>query len=415
MLLYYQSHIPAADRRWVWAGYWAHIVSAFVLILLTLHVLGGGDMQIYYRFGESLAHYIRNDPGRWGPEVVKLILQFEAEIPIALYGSEGTTTTSMIGLTSIFLVATNYSIYGVGLLFSLIAFSGQLGMYAAFRHHFPPAYRARVLIGTLLVPSAVFWTSGVVKEAVALGGMGWMIYGLHLLICEKRRWRALFFLVVGGVLVAVAKSYILFVMSAAAGGWYYWDRTMRAKGRVEIAAKPFQLAMVGALAVLAMIGLGQIFPRYSFDAIAEETALLQERGEEIQGGSSYSLGDGETKSLTGQLAFAPLALTASLFRPFIFEAHNLVALINALETTVILWLWLIILRRRGVKRTWELLRSSPALIFCAIFVALFGLGVGLGTTNLGTLSRYRVPMMPLYGLLLLMLLPLKPRRSDGPG
>src|SRR5690606_34796627 len=152
-----------------------------------------------------------------------------------------------------------------------------------------------------------------------------------------------------------------------------------------------QIAMLGVVGVGAMIGLGQIFPQYSLDSLAEETANLQYQGERIQGGSSYSMGDGSTTSLAGQLAFAPLAVSASLFRPFIFEAHNAVAAINALETTVVLFLWVRILWILGARGAWRALRASPPLMFCVVFVLLFGLGVGLATTNLGTLSRYRVP------------------------
>jgi hypothetical protein len=48
-------------------------------------------------------------------------------------------------------------------------------------------------------------------------------------------------------------------------------------------------------------------------------------------------------------------------------------------------------------------RQSPALMFCAVFVMTFGVAVGLSTLNLGTLSRYRIPMMPFFFVLLLVL------------
>jgi hypothetical protein len=47
--------------------------------------------------------------------------------------------------------------------------------------------------------------------------------------------------------------------------------------------------------------------------------------------------------------------------------------------------------------------NNPVLLFCAVFIVLFGVAVGLAAPNLGTLSRYRVPMMPMYGFLLLSL------------
>jgi hypothetical protein len=37
-------------------------------------------------------------------------------------------------------------------------------------------------------------------------------------------------------------------------------------------------------------------------------------------------------------------------------------------------------------------------------VLLFGTGVGLATTNLGTLMRYRMPLIPFFAMLLVALL-----------
>ncbi len=52
----------------------------------------------------------------------------------------------------------------------------------------------------------------------------------------------------------------------------------------------------------------------------------------------------------------------------------------------------------------ETIKKSPLLLFCIAFVGSFAVCVGLATSNLGSLSRYRVPMMPFYATLLLVLL-----------
>lgn len=47
--------------------------------------------------------------------------------------------------------------------------------------------------------------------------------------------------------------------------------------------------------------------------------------------------------------------------------------------------------------------TNPFLSMCAGFTATFGVVVGLATTNLGTLSRYRAPMVPFFvGMLLVV-------------
>ena len=400
-----QNNTSERDRRIIWMCFWAHIASAFILIWLTYNVLGGGDIEVYYYYGEALSQFVERNPGRWAPEVLKLIFQLDAELPIHVYGSEGSSTTTMIGITCFLMLATGGAEYGTGLLFSLLAFSGQIGMYKAFRAHIPEEYQPRFLVAIFLVPSAVFWTSGVVKEAVAIGGMGWMVWGLHLWIVEKRRLIALIWLYVGGVLVSIAKAYVLFPMAIAGGIWWFWHHSLSTKGSVGVAAKPLYLIGAAAVAMVVMIGLGELFPQYSVAELGEEAAELQYQGQRVDGGSNYQMGDPTETSLGGQLAFAPVAISSALFRPMIVEAHNAVAIINGLEMLAVKLLWLVALYRRGFGGIWRLFRSSPALMFCAVFVLLFSLGVGLATTNLGTLSRYRVPMMPMYVMMLMMAVP----------
>jgi hypothetical protein len=47
--------------------------------------------------------------------------------------------------------------------------------------------------------------------------------------------------------------------------------------------------------------------------------------------------------------------------------------------------------------------EEPFLVFCVVFVITFGIAVGLTSTNLGTLSRYRSPILPFFAVLLLVL------------
>ncbi len=93
----------------------------------------------------------------------------------------------------------------------------------------------------------------------------------------------------------------------------------------------------------------------------------------------------------------------SLFRPLPFEVSNAAVLLNVVEMLMIMALWVRLLTVRPWRQTLRMITMSPALMFCVSFVLIFGTIVGLSTTNVGTLSRYRVPMMPMYVLLLLIL------------
>ncbi|MFU8803309.1 MAG: hypothetical protein ACNA8W_05830 [Bradymonadaceae bacterium] len=413
VVMFLQHLFPSRDRVYVWGCYLAHVVAAFTLITVSKAVYGRTDMSVYFEQGVMLAEYLSLNFKSYGPELLKLIFQMEDPyIPIDIFSTPGTSTTSMIGMSGVMMWLTNYSEFATGLAFSFLAFTGQICIYAVMRPQFPEAYRKRIAFATLFLPSVVYWSGGVVKEAVALGGLGWMMLGFSLFVAHRQRGWGLLLMGGGAVIVSISKAYILFPFAVGAAAWFYWDKSLKNTGRVAIVSKPFHMIGALILGLGGMILLGELFPMYSVENFAEEASRLQDVGSRNESaGSTYQMGDGETTTLTGQLLFAPMALMAALFRPFIFEAHNVMALINGLETFVVTLLFIQVLRTRGPRQTFQLLVSSPFLIFCIIFVLLFGLGVGLTTTNLGTLSRYRIPMMPMYVGLLLMLLPLKrPKR-----
>ena len=139
----------------------------------------------------------------------------------------------------------------------------------------------------------------------------------------------------------------------------------------------------------------------ALDNIADHAAHLQTVGRITTGGSSYQIGDGEARSFVQQLAFVPLAFVTALLRPFIFEVSSFANAVNALESTALLLTIMTIAWRRTFSQIRTLLQQYDILVFALCFTCLFAVGVGLSSTNLGTLSRYRSPMMPFYCLFLL--------------
>jgi hypothetical protein len=176
------------------------------------------------------------------------------------------------------------------------------------------------------------------------------------------------------------------------------------------------IGLGGLTAFGGVLALGRLFPEYAIDRFAEQAASYQEVGEHFAGGSTIELGDPSERSLLGQVAFAPLGLVNVLFRPFLFEVRNAQMLLNALETAVLTVLVGWALYRQRLRDLYDRIVSSPELVFCAAFTLTMGLAVGLTTTNLGTLSRYRVPMMPYFVFLTLVTASVRPRpASQGVG
>lgn len=379
------------------AAFAAHVFSAFVQIWFTKGLYGGGDLFGYTWSGETIAAVLRADFPRFGPEVLRLLFHQVAVLPVEGFGG-GSSTGAMQALAGFLTYFTSGSTYTLCLIVAVAAHFGTVALYQAFSASFPEMLHPRLAFASMLVPSLVFWSSALLKEAVAMAGLGYLMLGM-VRFKQKFSLLAAAQFAFGGLVIALIKAYILFPVVLAAGAWFYLE-SGNGKSRV---VQPAHLLFGMAVAASGVIVLGRLFPEYALDNLAEQAASHQEAGMLVRGASTYSIGDPTQTTLTGQLAFAPLALITSLFRPFLFESTNVQIGVNALETTAILFLSFRALLRRGLAGTWALLSRSPMLVFCTLFTLSFGVAVGLTTTNLGALSRYRMPLVPFLWALVLVL------------
>ncbi len=373
-------------------GLAAHLVAAIAQIWITSGVYGAGDMLGYHVQGVELARLLGYDFGLFAPEVVNVVFQRPALLPVPVIGV-GTPTGTMAGIAAFLVYVVGTSLYGVAATIAVGAFFGKLALHRALAADADASLRVPLFYAVVLVPSVVYWSAGLLKESVIIGPLGFLYASFRALVVERTP-RALVPLAICAVIVALIKPYILFACLAGAGAFLYGESARRA-GRAAV-IRPVPLAITASVAVGGVIGLGELFPEYALDQIAEAAAHEQAVGQRFQGGSSYTIGDPLARSVGGQLAFAPIAIVSSLFRPFPFEVRNAQLFVSALESTTVLLLFARAVLRRSWAAVWRDLTRSPMLMFCATFALTFGLPVGLATTNLGTLSRYRMPLLPFF-------------------
>ena len=389
------------ERRMIWWAFGAHLAGGLAQLGITLAIYAGGDSLGYFRRAGFYADLIRDAPFIWGPRV--LAHTFQIDIGWPLSGFAGTTSGSMTGLTVLPVLATGKSIVATFLCFALVAFFGKLLCYRAVRVSVPPEYRHRMCLAFLFLPSVVFWTSGILKESVAIAGLGLAMYGLAHVVYRHRVWRAAMMIGIGALFIGLVKPYILFPLSAAGGVWYFWQNGGARRQKL----KPVHFVVGAVLAVGGVIVLGELFPQYAYDNIGVEAARLQEIGTLVTGGTSYEIVEGSERSVAGQLAYAPLALATSLFRPLPFEIVNITSAVNAVEVFVFTLLFIRAWLAHGWRGLLRRIKSLPFMTFAFTFTLVAGIAIGLATTNLGTLSRYRVPMFPFYVAMIAYMFPLR--------
>jgi TM2 domain-containing membrane protein YozV len=397
------------EQRVIALTYAAHFLAGIAQVVIARGVYGGGDNLVYMSEGSLLARAIEIHPARFGRLWLDILLQRETNEAIEVLG-QGSSTGTMIAITAALALVLRYSLYGACLSVAVIAFLGKLVLYRVFRELLPEMVRARILIAVLAMPSAVFWSAGIQKEAFVVASMGPLWLGVHRIL-HGRPVRGAIFALIGVLPIALLKPYTLFALAIAAGVWVGLDRLrVRQGGTGAVRVRPVYLIVGAALAFGGVIVLGRVFPHYSTEKLAEDLAHHQHVGamltatmDSAGGGASYYSMGNESSSLQEQIAFAPLAAATALFRPLPFEANNGLAFVASLETFALTSVVCHLLARVGPRRAFAALMSSPVLCASLVFAVLFGMGVGLATTNFGSLSRYRMPLIPFYATLVLVL------------
>jgi hypothetical protein len=379
------------------ASYAAHVASAFVQVWLHDVYYAVSDMHAYMVNGRHIARLLSYDFVRFAPDIVRLALHVETSLPFEILG-EGTSTGTMSAVAGAICYFVEPTTLVANLVVGTFACFGQLALYKVGREVVEARDRGMLLVSTLLVPSVVFWSSVLAKEALVLGFFGILALAIFDALSGRRRVRGIIGAVLGAVGIAMLKPYVLFPFVVALAGWFYSVR--RATGRRM--SLPYLVA-AGLLGVLGLAVMSRLFPEFGVGQLAQTAALQQRFGTEAEGGSFVEMGNPDAQSLGDQLPYLPLALLNSLFRPFLFEARSPPMLAASLETTALVVLVLLLIRRFKWRRVRDAVMDSPILVFSMVFVLSFGLAVGLACTNLGTLSRYRMPMMPFYAAFVLLL------------
>ncbi len=394
----------------------------YFLPALTVRIIGalcvGLVYQFYYGGGDTLAYHSHGSRHLWEAIIESPVDGISLLFKNGGYGP-GTWDISnkvwywndpqsffVVRIAAVLDLLTFSSYSGTAVLFSVIAFVGGWMLFITFYKLYPHMHRW-IAISVLFIPTVVFWGSGIFKDTITLSALGIATYCFHAVLIEKRRNLFLLILMILAFwMIYSIKKYILLCFLPALLLW--WVSTFIANiSSLMFRAIVIPLAGIVALglAYYAVLKVGEDDPRYQITKLAETARITAYDirygwGARTGEGSGYTLGelDGTWQSM---VALAPEAINISLFRPYLWEVNNPLMLLSALEALVLLGLTLrTILRVRS-----KFLRyvQRPDLLFCLIFALVFAFAVGVSTFNFGTLSRYKIPMMPFYLLALGML------------
>ena len=386
----------------------------FFIPALTLKFIGaialGLIYQFYYHGGDTFnylyhAKVIRSAFDQSFATGFKMIFAANSDDPAFFaYKSrifwQTTSTEYFVARITAFLglfCDNNYT--ALAFFFAVASFSGMWALYMTMAKIRPHVYKE--LAWTMFyIPSLFFWGSGVLKDSLCLGALGWLFYGFYRGTIQKKNvGKSLAIGFLAAYLLIRIKIYILLCFLPAALLWVFNENSARIKkATLRKLAKPVYFTVGGAVAFFAAVNLTKGDDNFDVEKIGARSKITADylyQTSVQQEGSAYYLG-AQDGTLGGMAKLAPQAIATSLFRPFLWEARNPIMLLSALESAFFLFFTLRIFWRTGVGATLSLVGSTPVLLMSFIFALIFAASVGITSSNFGTLARYKIPLIPFY-------------------
>jgi hypothetical protein len=283
-----------------------------------------------------------------------------------------------IKVLSVFNIFSRGHYYINVIFYSFITLFGPIAIYRVMKDVYPGKQTA-VLVATFLIPSFLYWTSGIHKEGLIFTGIALIIFNIYFGLKENKiSFKRLFFILLGLLILLVLRNFLFVLIIPAILAWLLGSRFPKR----SLAIFSGTYIICGVL----FFTLRYISPSLDFPTAVVER---QKSFSQLQGGSGVPI-----KTLEpGFISFiksTPQAINLSTIRPYPSDVKHILSLAAAVEINILLLLFAVCL---FVKT--NVVKSKLLIYFCLFFSFSVLLSIGYTVNFLGAIVRYRSIVIPL--------------------
>lgn len=366
-----------------------------LVILLLLKIMAGifyGWIGIYYgQFAymfdtwgfhyTSLEEYklLLEDPGEFFSRV--FISAYEQGYQ-GFFASEDSfwndlKTNFFVSILSIFNIFSFGNYYINVIFFSYITLAGPIAFYRVLNDVFP-GKKIQVLLATFVVPSFLYWTSGIHKDGLIFMAISIIVY--HFYFGMKKNdwnWKRITMILLSFLLLLMLRNFLIIILVPALFAWYLSNRYQNRTALIFISTY-----VLAALLFFTLRYLNQSldFPQA---VVNKQFAFKQ-----LQGSSTIRMENLEPDVISF-IKNTPQAIASTVLRPHPGDVRHILSLAAASETNFLLLLFLcfMVWRTNGI-------RSKQFIWFCIFLSFSILLTIGYTVNFLGAIVRYRSIIIP---------------------
>ena len=287
---------------------------------------------------------------------------------------KGNLFIKVLSLFNIF----SFGNYYVNVIFySFFTLFGPIAFFRVMNDVFP-GKKMQIIFSAFLIPSFLYWTSGIHKDGLVFMAISLIIYNFYFALKEENFSRKRIIIIAISLLIVLAfRNFIFALLLPALIAWYYsYQKSKRGILTYVVVYSFFSLIFFSAKYISPILD----FPQ----AVVNK----QEAFKILQGNSGIEMPELKPTALSF-LYNSPKALESTILRPYPGDVKHLLSLAAATETIILLLFFLcfLIWRKNGVH-------SKQFILFCIFFSFSFLLSIGYSVSFLGAIVRYRSIIIP---------------------
>jgi hypothetical protein len=410
LVLYYRTYYleNLEDKRIFTLGFILKMLGATSAVLIYIFYYRGGDTTDYFDSGKFLLEYVSENIDQLPTILFSSDLKNYQELAFIQFGkkanywySKPTYTVTKISLLFNFITVNSF--YLTSILCSYFSFFCSWKLYRFILNH-TSLNRTQVGYAIFLMPSVIFWGSGLFKDTFTLAGLYLLIIGfVQFFGYNKFKLYNILYMIIGVYLLYSIRSFFLM---AALPFLIIWVISLKFYAIPSFTVKffltPIFIGLISLSGFMMLKTISETFQELSFEKLVDKSKGFQSWHTTLQG-SAYSLGDIDYTS-SALVSKIPASLTVTFFRPFLWEAGKPIILLSALQSLFFLLTTIYLILKMRVIYFFSSFFKSPQAIALMGFSLFYGMVVGFTSYNFGALDRYKIPCLSTYMLALLFIL-----------
>jgi hypothetical protein len=370
-------------------------------------------VQYYYGYGDSFVFFYGSNflstQVVENADSIKYFFKSAAEVKswydfevgdLSYAGYFGISSNLFIMKVSAVLSIISFNKYLIiTLFFGLFSFAGLWRLFLVFKD-INKDRELKILAWTILfVPSVWFWGSGLIKDSVCIGSLGFIIHFIYKLFIKKEfSIKSIIALVVLIYIVSVVKSYIIIALAVGLSVFIFYKFVTPFK---NIVIRAF-IVSAFLFAVIVVAFLTNFSDQLQL--LAEESMVqissFQKNYDAVQNEDERSRANMVIKdvdlTIQGIIIQSPVKVFTCLFRPFIWESRKIFILLSAFESLLLLLCTMYMLVKLKFFGFFIGIFNNPFVLVSFIIAIFFALIIGFTTYNFGTMARYKIILLPFY-------------------